>query len=292
MLTKYVPTIFRSTHAAHRQRHLGPRDQRGSNSHDGCRRPSHRHQGRQPPDQRPIRRATGASRRGRLPDPMGHRETWTPPTSTPTSPPGSSSRCPTRWPPAPASSTRSSHEATEAGIRQAVILASGLDARAYRLDWPADMTVFEIDQPEVIAFKTETLAELGAAPTDRSPHGRRRPAPRLAGRAGRGRFRPQPAHRLDRRGTARLPAAGRAGPLAGQHHRAQRRRQPAGHRSHPGHARGRSGEGTRVDAQATEKWRAHGFDLDFEELGYQGERNDVAAYLDTLGWRVDRYADE
>jgi O-methyltransferase involved in polyketide biosynthesis len=57
------------------------------------------------------------------------------------------------------------HEATEAGIRQAVILASGLDARAYRLDWPADMTVFEVDQPEVIAFKTQTLSELGASPT-------------------------------------------------------------------------------------------------------------------------------
>src|SRR6201985_830214 len=57
------------------------------------------------------------------------------------------------------------HEAPPAGIRQAVILASGLDARAYRLDWPTGMTVFEVDQPEVIAFKTETLAELGAAPT-------------------------------------------------------------------------------------------------------------------------------
>jgi len=37
--------------------------------------------------------------------------------------------------------------------------------------------------------------------------------------------------------------------------------------------------------EATEKWRAHGFDLNFEELGYQGDRNDVAEYLDGLGWR-------
>src|ERR1700742_4869507 len=36
------------------------------------------------------------------------------------------------------------HDATQAGIRQAVILASGLDARAYRLEWPAGMTVFEV----------------------------------------------------------------------------------------------------------------------------------------------------
>ena len=56
-------------------------------------------------------------------------------------------------------------DATAAGIRQAVILASGLDSRAYRLRWPAGTTVFEIDQPEVIEFKTRTLAEMGAEPT-------------------------------------------------------------------------------------------------------------------------------
>jgi methyltransferase (TIGR00027 family) len=56
-------------------------------------------------------------------------------------------------------------QATESGIRQAVILASGLDTRAYRLPWPSGTNVFEIDQPEVIAFKTQTLADLGAEPT-------------------------------------------------------------------------------------------------------------------------------
>ena len=54
--------------------------------------------------------------------------------------------------------------ASQAGIRQAVILAAGLDTRGYRLDWPASMVVFEIDQPEVITFKTTTLDGLGAAP--------------------------------------------------------------------------------------------------------------------------------
>ncbi|MEE6178292.1 class I SAM-dependent methyltransferase [Mycobacterium sp. 050134] len=54
--------------------------------------------------------------------------------------------------------------ATAGGIRQAVILAAGLDARAYRLPWPAGTVVFEVDQPEVIAFKTSTLAQLGAEP--------------------------------------------------------------------------------------------------------------------------------
>lgn len=55
--------------------------------------------------------------------------------------------------------------ATASGVRQAVILASGLDTRAYRLPWPAGTVVYEIDQPAVIAFKTQTLADLGAEPT-------------------------------------------------------------------------------------------------------------------------------
>src|SRR5689334_24628427 len=56
-------------------------------------------------------------------------------------------------------------DATNAGIKQAVILASGLDARPYRLAWPADTVVYEVDQPQVIEFKTRSLADLGAAPT-------------------------------------------------------------------------------------------------------------------------------
>ena len=56
-------------------------------------------------------------------------------------------------------------DAAAAGVRQAVILAAGLDARGYRLPWPDGTTVYEVDQPQVIAFKTKTLAGLGAAPT-------------------------------------------------------------------------------------------------------------------------------
>src|ERR1700739_1942740 len=55
--------------------------------------------------------------------------------------------------------------ATKAGIEQVVILASGLDSRAYRLQWPAQTVVYEVDQPQVIEFKSRTLAALGAAPT-------------------------------------------------------------------------------------------------------------------------------
>ena len=56
-------------------------------------------------------------------------------------------------------------DATGAGVRQAVILASGLDARAYRLPWPAGTVIYELDQPQVIEFKTTTLAGIGAEPT-------------------------------------------------------------------------------------------------------------------------------
>jgi methyltransferase (TIGR00027 family) len=56
-------------------------------------------------------------------------------------------------------------DATQSGIRQAVILAAGLDARAYRLPWPAGTVVYEVDMPEVIEFKTSTLRKLGAEPT-------------------------------------------------------------------------------------------------------------------------------
>jgi methyltransferase (TIGR00027 family) len=56
-------------------------------------------------------------------------------------------------------------DATQSGIRQAVILAAGLDARAYRLPWPNGTVVYEVDLPEVIDFKTSTLSKLGAEPT-------------------------------------------------------------------------------------------------------------------------------
>ncbi|MCV7445483.1 class I SAM-dependent methyltransferase [Mycobacterium paraense] len=57
------------------------------------------------------------------------------------------------------------NDAVAAGIRQIVILASGLDSRAYRLDWPAGTTVYELDQPEVLAYKSGTLADNGVTPS-------------------------------------------------------------------------------------------------------------------------------
>ncbi len=57
--------------------------------------------------------------------------------------------------------------AADAGIRQAVIVAAGLDSRAYRLEWPDGTTVFEVDLPKVLEFKARVLGEQGAAPKAR-----------------------------------------------------------------------------------------------------------------------------
>jgi methyltransferase (TIGR00027 family) len=176
-------------------------------------------------------------------------------------------------------------EATQAGIRQAVILASGLDARAYRLDWPAGMTVFEVDQPQVIAFKTTTLADLGAQPTaDRRAVAvdLRNDWPAALIEAGFDHTQPTawiaegllgylPPDAQDRLldNISALSAAG-----------SRLATEAIPDMSEVDHEQARE-----MMRKATEKWRAHGFDLEFSELGYEGDRNDVAAYLDTLGWR-------
>jgi methyltransferase (TIGR00027 family) len=175
-------------------------------------------------------------------------------------------------------------EATQSGIRQAVILASGLDARAYRLDWPTGTTVFEVDQPEVIAFKTQTLSDLGASPTtDRRTVAidLRNDWPAALTAAGFDRTQPTawiaegllgylPPEAQDRLldNIAALSADGSR--LATE--------------AIPDMPEVDQDKARELMQQATDQWRAHGFDLNFEELGYQGDRNDVAEYLNGLGW--------
>jgi methyltransferase (TIGR00027 family) len=175
--------------------------------------------------------------------------------------------------------------ATRGGIRQAVILASGLDARAYRLAWPADMTVFEVDQPAVIEFKTTTLAGLGAEPRANlrtvavdlrndwpkaladSGFDKTRPTAWIA----EGLFGYLPPEAQDRLldNITALSADGsrlacEAVPDIPEADR----------------------EGAReLMRKASDKWREHGFDLEFADLGYEDERNDVGLYLQHLGWR-------
>ncbi|OBJ49570.1 class I SAM-dependent methyltransferase [Mycobacterium sp. 1423905.2] len=174
-------------------------------------------------------------------------------------------------------------DAANAGIGQAVILASGLDARGYRLPWPAGTVVYEIDQPQVIEFKTATLTELGARPTAELRTvavdlrhdwvGALRYAgfddskPSAWSAEGLLPFLPPEAQDalLDnitalsavgsRLATENLPDASRSVPMMAERMR-----------------------------EATERWRAHGFDVEMTDLWYAGERNDVVAYLNDHGW--------
>ena len=51
-----------------------------------------------------------------------------------------------------------------AGVRQVVVLAAGMDARAFRLKWPSGTRLYELDRPEVLAAKDEVLTRAGARP--------------------------------------------------------------------------------------------------------------------------------
>lgn len=175
-------------------------------------------------------------------------------------------------------------EAAEAGIRQAVILASGLDARAYRLVWPAGMTVFEIDQPQVIEFKTATMASLGAVPTaDRRAVAidLRNDWPTALVEAGFDPSRPTawiaeglfgylPPDAQDRLLDNITALSSIGSRLASE--------------AVPDISEVDVERAREMMRKATAKWREHGFELEFADLGYQGERKDVAAYLDNLGW--------
>jgi len=54
--------------------------------------------------------------------------------------------------------------ACAAGCGQVVLLGAGLDTRAFRLTWPDDVRLYELDLPELFAFKERVLSEQEAAP--------------------------------------------------------------------------------------------------------------------------------
>ncbi|MGZ4510569.1 MAG: class I SAM-dependent methyltransferase [Mycobacterium sp.] len=178
-------------------------------------------------------------------------------------------------------------EATRAGIKQAVILASGLDARAYRLAWPVGTVVYEVDQPQVIDFKSRTLADLGAAPSadrrvvavdlrDDWPTALRAagfdPAQPTAWSAEGllGYLPPEAQDRLLDTITelsapgSRLAVESAPNPEPGDEDKMKERMQ-----------------------HISERWRAHGFDLDMAGLVYFGDRNEAAPYLGDRGWALN-----
>jgi methyltransferase (TIGR00027 family) len=177
--------------------------------------------------------------------------------------------------------------ATQAGIKQVVILASGLDSRAYRLAWPAGTVVYEVDQPQVIEFKSRTLAELGAAPTaDRRVVAidLREDWPTALRTAGfdptqptawsaeglLGYLPPEAQDRLLDTITelsapgSRLATESAPNPEPGDEDKMKERMQ-----------------------RISERWRAHGFDLDMAGLVYFGDRNEAAPYLSDRGWALN-----
>lgn len=176
-------------------------------------------------------------------------------------------------------------DAVAAGLRQAVILASGLDARAYRLDWADDTVVFEIDQPQVLEFKDVTLAAIGAHPSvDRRAvavdlredwpaalreHGFDPTAPTAWSAEGLLVYLPPEAQ--DRLFDAITELSAPGSRLATEFHP---------------DAGASLGERSRA---LREQWRAHDKDGSIPDLGelfYPGERTPPADYLTGLGWAV------
>ncbi|WP_407685569.1 class I SAM-dependent methyltransferase [Mycobacterium sp. HUMS_1102779] len=174
-------------------------------------------------------------------------------------------------------------DAAAAGVRQVVLLASGLDARAYRLPWAAGTTVFEIDQPQVLDFKSVTIAQLDANPTAQVrpvPIDLRHDWPAALRQAG-----------FDTAAPAAWAAEGLLGFL-------------------PPDAQDRlldnitelSADGSRLVAEvflnsgvnaqalnaAAARWQDNGLDVALDDLGFPGERNDAATYLEARGWQPVR----
>ena len=173
-------------------------------------------------------------------------------------------------------------DATRDGVQQAVILAAGLDSRVYRLPWPADTVVYEIDLPAVVDFKTETLRGLGAEPA-----AQRRTV------------------KIDLRDD--WPAALRdvgfdpASPSVWSAEGLVVYLPPEAQDALLDNVTALSAPGSRFACEFiqdtavfdTPAWRAHqqrmarlGFTVDVGELVYHGERNDVVSYLTAAGWSV------
>jgi len=173
------------------------------------------------------------------------------------------------------------------GIRQAVIVAAGLDSRSYRLSWPVQTTIYEVDQPEVVEFKQRTLAALGVVPTAELRKvgiDLRCDWPAALRQCG---FDSNTA-------TAWIAEGLLIGYLPGEAQ--ERLLDDVTALSAPGSElavdhlpSGAESLGPQM-AEITEQWRAHGFDSDIGDLTYAGEHSDVDTYLSRRGWHVSGYS--
>jgi methyltransferase (TIGR00027 family) len=173
-------------------------------------------------------------------------------------------------------------DAATAGVRQAVILAAGLDARAYRLRWPDGTTVYELDQPEVIDFKTKTLSGLDARPKA----DRRTIAIDLRN--------DWPKALLDNGFDTTQPTAWTAeGLLIYLPSEAQdllfdriNELSAPGSRVATEHIPDISVFSDERSQQITERLKKYGHDIEMKDLIYHGERSHVIEYLTAHGWDV------
>jgi methyltransferase (TIGR00027 family) len=172
-------------------------------------------------------------------------------------------------------------DAGRAGIRQVVILASGLDTRPYRLWWPPGTTLYEIDRPQVLDFKSEVLHGLGATLTANRravgvdlwqdwPAALRRvgfdaaqPTVWIAEQVLVGYLPPDTQNRLLQDVTAVSAAGSR---FAADH-------MPAWTPMH-----------LEAGRAFIDGWRQHGLDVDLASLTYPGEYRHVPEYLASRGW--------
>jgi methyltransferase (TIGR00027 family) len=172
--------------------------------------------------------------------------------------------------------------ATAAGVGQVVILAAGLDARAYRLAWPLGTVIYEVDQPEVIKFKTDTMAALGAEPTterrtvsvdlrDDWPTALRNSGfddTKPAAWSAEGLLMYLPPEAQDRLFDHITALSAPGSQLATEYH--------------PDTGPTMADRGKAMN----DRWANLGCDVDLSGLFYEGERNNVADYLGDRGWQV------
>jgi methyltransferase (TIGR00027 family) len=175
--------------------------------------------------------------------------------------------------------------ATASGTKQAVILASGLDTRGYRLPWADGVVVYEIDQPQVIEFKSRTLADLGAAPTAELRTvaiDLREDWPAALRATGFDTSQPTawsaegllpylPADAQDRLFDNIKSLSAPGSQLATEH---------------VPDPNVFTGERLK---QISDRWRSFGFDLNAADLFYVGDRAVVVDYLTEHGWQVDAH---
>ncbi len=177
-------------------------------------------------------------------------------------------------------------DSAAAGIRQAVILASGLDSRPYRLNWPAGTAVYEIDQPDVIGAKTAAMARIGAQPSAELrlvPIDLREDWPKALRANG---FDPTEASAWSAEGLLMYLPPEAQDRLFDNITELAAPGSRIATEFHGGDFGASLAARAKAIAGAWQGPPGSGFDVDFTDLFYSGERNHVVDYLGERGWQV------